>query len=290
MSRFEKIYKDVPQVQKEWLKNFREMHHYYHLNVGDINWKYIKCGMGKEVVVMLPGSVRSAEVWAKLISYLEPAYRIISPTYPAIENMEEGVEGIRGILDKEKARRIILIGSSFGGWLAQVFVRKYPGMVRKLILSNTSAPESVMPRPLLEYTRLTLPRYPEKILKLIYKRSYLKILSEVGEDEKQFWKALITELLFYYTTKKEIITMFSTIMDFAKNYHFSVDDLKRWRGKVLIIESSDDIHKNEAKDRLKNLYPRAKVKTLKDAGHTAGYTAPPEYVRAIKNFLSSELF
>ena len=87
MSRFEKIYKDVPLVQKEWLKNFREMHHYHHQNVGDINWKYIKCGRGKEVVVMLPGSVRSAEVWAKLISYLEPGYRIISPTYPAIESM-----------------------------------------------------------------------------------------------------------------------------------------------------------------------------------------------------------
>lgn len=285
MSRFEKIYKNVPLNQKEWLKNFREMHHYHHLNVGDINWKYIKCGMGKEVVVMLPGSVRSAEVWAKLISYLEPGYRIISPTYPAIETMEEGAEGIKGIMEKEKARRIILMGSSFGGWLAQVFVRKHPGMIKKLILSNTSTPDSVMSRSLLEYTRFTLPRYPEKILKFIYKKSYLKILSEVGEDEKQFWKALITELLFYYTTKKEIITMFSTIRDFAKNYRFSVDDLKRWRGKILIIESSDDIHKDDSRNRLRDLYPRAKIKTLKDAGHTAGYTAPPEYVRAVKKFL-----
>ena len=80
--------------------------------------------------------------------------------------------------------------------------------------------------------------------------------------------------------------MFSAISDFAKNYRFSISDLKRWRGKVLIIESSDDIHKDDSKDRLKELYPRATVKTLKDAGHTAGYTAPPEYVRAVKNFLS----
>ncbi len=80
--------------------------------------------------------------------------------------------------------------------------------------------------------------------------------------------------------------MFSTIRDFARNYRFSADDLKRWRGKVLIIESSDDIHKDDSRDRLKELYPRAVIKTLKDAGHTAGYTAPPEYVRAVKNFLS----
>jgi len=288
MSRFEKIYKKVPRIQKEWLKDFREKHHYHHQNVGDINWKYIKCGAGKEVVVMLPGSVRSAEVWVKLISYLEPAYRIISPTYPAIESMDEGAEGIKGILEKEKARRVILMGSSFGGWLAQVFVRKYPGMVKKLILSNTSAPESVMSRPLLEYTRFILPKYPEKILKLIYKRSYLKILSEVGEDEKQFWKALITELLFFYTTKKDIITMFSTISDFVKNYRFSTGDLNRWRGKVLIIESSDDIHKDDSRSILRDRYPRAAEKTKKDAGHTAGYTAPPEYVRAVKDFLSKD--
>ena len=288
MSRFEKIYKNVPLVQKEWLKKFRETHHYNHLNIGDINWKYIKCGTGKEVVMMLPGSVRSAEVWAKLISYLERGYRIISPTYPAIESMEEGVEGIRGILDEEKVRRIILIGSSFGGWLAQVFVRKYPGMIKKLILSNTSVPDSIMSRSFLEYTKFTLPMYPEKILKFIYRKSYLKILSEVGEDEKQFWKALITEILYYYTTKKEIITMFSTIRDFARNYHFNAGDLKRWRGKVLIIESSDDIHKDDSKSRLRDLYPQAAIKTLKDAGHTAGYTAPPGYVRVVKDFLAGE--
>ena len=288
MSRFEKIYKNVPGNQKEWLKNFREMHHYHHLNVGDINWKYIKCGMGKEVIVILPGSIRSAEVWAKLISYLETGYRIITPTYPAIETMGEGVEGIKGIIEKEKARRIILIGSSFGGWLAQVFVRKHPGMVKKLILSNTSGPDHIMSRSLLEYTRFTLPKYPEKILKLIYRRSYLKILSDAGEDEREFWKALMTEILFYYTTKKEIITMFSAIYDFARYYRFNPGDLKYWRGKVLIIESSDDIHKEDSRDGLRSLYPKAVIKTLKNTGHTAGYIAHPAYIRTVKKFLSEK--
>ena len=196
MSRFRKIYRWVPLAQRERLQSFRKAHPYIHHNIGELNWKYIKGGTGTKTVLLLPGSVRSAEVWAKLIPDLEKDYRIISPTYPAIRNIDEGVKGIYGILKAEKVDKVSIISSSLGGWLAQVFIRKYPQTVNKAVLSNTSGPGAVMSDRLLEYTKAALPKYPEKILKLFYRRSYLKILSGVEKKEKAFWKAFMTELLY----------------------------------------------------------------------------------------------
>ena len=221
MSRFRKIYKRVPPPQRERLAEFRSAHPYRHHNVGELNWKYIKGGTGSRVILLLPGSVRSAEVWAKLISYLEKDYRIISPTYPAIRSMEEGAEGIHGILKEEKAGNVSIIGSSFGGWLAQVFIRKYPAAAGKLILSNTSGPGSVMSDRLLKYTKFSLPKYPEKILKLLYRRSYLKILSGAKKEERAFWKAFMTELLYERTTREDILNQIEAIYNYVKNKRFT---------------------------------------------------------------------
>ena len=46
--------------------------------------------------------------------------------------------------------------------------------------------------------------------------------------------------------------------------------------------------KEEGREELKNLYPKAEVKTIIDAGHTPGYTAHPAYLRAVIKFLSGE--
>ena len=288
MSKFNKIYRNVPLSQRERLVEFRKAHPYRHLNVGELNWKYIMGGTGPQVVLLLPGSVRSAEVWAKLISHLEKDYRIISPTYPAIRSIDEGVKGIYGILIEEKADKVFIVGSSFGGWLAQAFIRKYPGAVSRLILSNTSGPGSVMSGKLLKYMKFSLPKYPEKILKLIYRRSYLKILSGVKKEEKAFWKAFMTELLYDQTNREDILNQFEAIQDYIKNYSFKESDLKNWKGRILIIESSDDIVDEEGREELKRLYPKADVKTLIDEGHTPGYTAPPAYKRAVTGFFSEK--
>ncbi|MBN2072614.1 MAG: alpha/beta hydrolase [Actinobacteria bacterium] len=286
MSRFEKIYKDVPQGQKNRLMNFRKNHNYYHLNVGDRNWKYLACGNGRQTVVLLPGTVRSAELWSRLISEIEEEYRIIAPTYPAFDSMREAAEGVAGILREEKVENIFLLGSSFGGWLAQVFVRKYPRGVEKLILSNTSGPESVMSKGRLVITGLSLPLFPEWVLKRVYKKNYLRILSDVGEEEKAYWRAFMTELLYLRTTREEIVNMYRALCDYAKNYRFSPGDLESWNGETLIIESANDIIKEDARKRLKELYPQARVKTFRSVGHNAGYIAPPVYVETVKEFFS----
>jgi len=172
---FDKIYKKVPEDQKKRFLKFRASHPYKNLKIGHLNWKYIASGKDKDAaIVLLPGGIRSAEAWEKLITILETDHRIISPTYPAIKSIEEGINGIFEVIRKEKEKEIYLIGQSFGGWLAQAFVRKYPDNVKKLILSNTSSSGSIVSERMLRLAIFLISKYPTKILRYGLKRNYLK--------------------------------------------------------------------------------------------------------------------
>lgn len=286
MKNFDRIYKKVPEDQRKRLLKFRENHPYKNLKVGSLNWKYISTGKAKDTVVLLPGGIRSAEAWEKLITILEKDYRIISPTYPAIKSIEEGIKGIFEIIRIEKAKEVYLLGQSFGGWFAQAFVRKYPSIIKKLILSNTSGTGLIISERMLKLANFLIPKYPLKILRYGLKRNYFKLF-KVTNREKEFWEAFMTELFYFKVTREEIINQYKASYDFIKNYKFSRDDLNKWTGKILIIESSDDVIKRDAREELKSLYPKAYVHTFHQAGHTPGYTNPSEYVKVLKKFLSN---
>lgn len=286
MQNFEKLYKKVPDEQKKRFFKFRENHPYKNLMLDSLNWKYISTGKAKNTVVLLPGGIRSAETWEKLITILENDYRIISPTYPAIKSIEEGIEGIFKIIKIEEAKEVYLLGQSFGGWLAQAFIRKYPDTVKKLILSNTSGSGSTISERILKLAIFLIPKYPLKILRYGLKRNYFKLF-KVTDRDKEFWEAFITELFYFKVTREEIINQYKASYDFMKNYKFSRGDLSNWPGKILIMESSDDVIKKKAREELKSLYPKAYVHTFNQAGHTPGYTEPTEYVKVLKKFLSN---
>lgn len=90
-----------------------------------------------------------------LIEALERDFRVIAPAYPA-------GAGIAGLADgfTEGVRQVDVPGSSFGGFLAQMFARRHPERVRRLVLANTGSPATT-PLPLLigllAVFRITMP-------------------------------------------------------------------------------------------------------------------------------------
>jgi len=139
---FDEIYKKVPKDQKERLRGF-VVHIHKYVMIAGVDWEYISCGRGAEALVLLPGGARFGETWFRLIMALENEYRIISPTYPPATKMAELVDGIAHILESEDIEQAHLLRTSFGGWLAQCFIRKCPEKVDRLILSNTSGPDAI---------------------------------------------------------------------------------------------------------------------------------------------------
>jgi pimeloyl-ACP methyl ester carboxylesterase len=282
---FDKIYKKVPRDQKERLREFRSTHRYKRFTVAATGWEYISCGYGKETLVLLPGGGRVGETWFLLIMALESEYRIISPTYPPLIRMAELVDGIARLMESEHIHQAHILGKSFGGWLAQCFIRKHPEKVDKLILSHTSGPYGFSTR----FARIGVilaSLYPLGLLRMTLKREMYKLITSVPDTEREFWKAYWEEVFSIHTTKEDGTSLVKRMVDFIKNYRFSTDDLVNWPGKILILESDDDqAFQAPAREALKALYPQARVHTFHKAGHLPGYTNPEEYIPIVRNFL-----
>ena len=278
---FTAIYKNVPPEQTEKLRKFRSSHPYRTCVVDNITWEYISCGKGRKTLLLLPGGIRFADAWFKLITALEDKYRIISPTYPALPTMAELTKGIFTILKSEHIDDVHVLGTSFGGWVAQCFVRHYPDAVKTLILSNTSRPDTFS-RTLIRISQVFTSIYPERLLQSTFKKRLLDLFS--GQD-REFWEAYLEEVSAN-TKRADIRAQQDCVYDLT-TYTFSENDLANWPGRILILESDDDpAFKEPDREALKAIYPQAHVHTFHNAGHTPGYTKPEEYMSVIENFLS----
>ncbi|MBU7001685.1 MAG: alpha/beta hydrolase [Theionarchaea archaeon] len=281
---FNDIYENVPSDQKDRLQTFRSTHPYVTLDREDVTWEYISCGKGEEPLVLLPGGIRFAETWFRLITILENEYSIISPTYPPLPTMADMTEGIFHILTSESSKKVHLLGTSFGGWVAQCFVRHYPDKVQSLILSHTSGPSGIS-KNLVRFGQVVTDLCPLQLIRNSFRQRLMNLLS-IPDSDHQFWKAFLTEMSLRMT-KDDIKAQQACTVDFVTNYAPSQDGSVMWPGRILIIESDDDpAFKNPVRENLKTLYPRAQVHTFHNSGHTPGYSNPQEYAKVIKDFLN----
>ena len=74
------------------------------------------------------------------IPTFEDRYRIIAPSYASVPTAVQLLDGLAGILDAEGVRAAHVLGPSYGGMVAQCFVRRHPERVKTLILANTLVP------------------------------------------------------------------------------------------------------------------------------------------------------
>lgn len=110
--------------------------------VNDININYIKYGNNKkDTVVLLHGWGQNIDMMKPVGNYLEDDYNILiidlpgfgestEPTYAW--SLDDYVEAVRKIIEKEKIKNPIVMGHSFGGKLAILYAAKYD--TKKLVL------------------------------------------------------------------------------------------------------------------------------------------------------------
>ncbi len=281
---YKRFYANVAKQEKEKLYQFRETHSYKTLDINGNEWSYLFSGKGDEIILLLTGGSRAGESFS-LFPELEKHYRVISPTYPIVDEIETLVIDIEEILKKEKLKTIILFGKSLGGMISQVFVRKYPNRVSKLIIANTMSPNPKYNRRS-KITTMFLKVLPRRVVRKLAENHLLQLWNEAQEEERDFWTAYYKELLYTYMPKEWIISQFKLSYDFSNNYQFSPDDLKKWDGKMLIIDSEfDEIFGSSLQRELEMLYPQATKHTIENAGHSPTLSKKKEYLSAVFDFL-----
>jgi pimeloyl-ACP methyl ester carboxylesterase len=288
-SAFDQIYSKVPTEQVARLTEFRHTHPYKQLIVGDTKWEYISCGQGEQTLLLLPGALSVGESTFPFITAFENEYRIIAPSYALSLSMTDLCAGVSQILETEDVHQAHVFGGSYGGLVAQYFVRQYPAKARSLILSHTFVLSPKLAKPLWIAGKL-IPLFPRRlfapVLKLRLNKLLLSKLRAANHPEAEFWRAYLNEAIASNLLQKVFIHQNKCLLGLAKQRQFAPDDLTGWPGKVLIFESDDD-PAIPARDRamLRSMYPKAQVRTFRDAGHASSILKREEVFSITRSFL-----
>jgi pimeloyl-ACP methyl ester carboxylesterase len=278
----------APELVAE-LRGFRTRFPYEHAQVGGRQWPYLDTASGESVVLLLSGAAGVALMSWRSIEHLARRNRVIAPDYPSVDTMAELVDGIALILDRQRVGRAHVVGGSYGGFVAQVFVRRHPDRTASLVLSHTLVPDRAGVARVATVTRW-MRWVPERALRALFRLRLGRLFPEAGPPELALSKALFTEVVNYRLTKAEILSLMRRVVDLGTNYRFTPGDLEAWPGRILLLMGSDDPATPEpARQALIALYPRAATCVFSGAGHLTAILKQEEYFSAMDQFLAGPL-
>jgi deazaflavin-dependent oxidoreductase (nitroreductase family) len=287
--RLKRTHRGLATPRWEELRHFRATHPPKRVTVSGVSWEYVAGGQGEEALLLLPGGAMVGESHFTRIPAFEDRYRVIAPSYASVFTAAELLDGLAGVLDAEGVSASHVLGPSYGGMVAQGFVRRHPQRVRSLILANTFVPPRSLSW-LSEVFLALLPLLPLRWLRALRERTLARAFSGVPsvppEDQAFWWEyqhGLISRL-----SKEEMRAMYSLGLDLVESYRFGPDDLVSWPGRVLILESDEDLLTPQQRAELRRCYPNATVHTFHGAGHTPWMSHKEEYLSAIDGFLDQE--
>jgi 3-oxoadipate enol-lactonase len=281
-------YRKVPPELVKQFKDFRQAHALKPLVQNGVSWEYIVTGepSGKPLL-LLPGALSSAESAWRTITLLERGqFHLICPNYPAeIGSMSGLADGIAGILDQEQSQEAYVVGGSYGGMLAQVFVHRHPSRVSRLVLSHTYPPESRRVKsvePGMNLFRI-LPMF---MVKKMLRDRMIGILPPKPSAELLLVAAQVRETVDVQLTRQAALNTFLRMIEFDQQ-NFSPSDLAGWQGKTLIMLAEDDPTTPEPlRRKLIELYPGARLHTFKGSGHASSILETEEYIQVMTDFFA----
>jgi pimeloyl-ACP methyl ester carboxylesterase len=278
------LYAQVPADRLEQLQAFRRSFPYKDLTHGGVTWSYLTGGEGDSPLLLLSGALTIPDISWISITNCAARRRVIVPAYPPLKTMDGLADGIAAILQREGVEQVDVMGGSYGGFVAQVFVRRYPQLTRSLVLAQTQAPYAEVAARMRRFARL-LRWMPMGLVRQMMRRMFRSMMPE-RSDETACLLAIFDELIRYTLGKQDVIGILERMADFSAR-PFTPQDLSAWPGKVLLVFGSDDpATPPEVRQRLESLYPGCQVHLFEGAGHSASVTRQDEYLAVIDGFLA----
>jgi proline iminopeptidase len=202
------------------------------------------------------------------------------------------IERIRHILGDEK---LIIIGHSFGGFLASLYAAEFPEQVEALILI---APADVLVMPqkdgeLFDAVRDRLPADMQEEYAaflddyLDFKNLFSKSeddLVALNQDFGKFYTAVTDSPSIPEQGKPGGWMPFAVFMSMGRRHDYR-DALKDVRTPVLVIHGTDDIQTEDASRAYVDAFPDAQFQVIQNAGHFPFLEQPEEFAVVVDQFL-----
>ena len=285
--KISRLYAGVPEEPLSRLRAFREHFPYQSVSLSGIEWNYIDSGSGEPPLFILAGGTSIAEVSFFSVEHFAEQYRVISPDYPPIEELDVLFSGFMELLDYLGVEQFYTMGGSYGGWMVQSLVRQFPGRISKVAITAVGPPDinnSQEIARLMSWFRIT----PTFMLRSMLNKSFARLERDRSSnpDMALLW-ALVSEVINYRLGRADMLAMMQRLVNQTDNYTLSPEDLEDWPGRMLLVFGAEDpatpLEKREA---MQQLYPHAEVKVFEGGEHGIAITHQDEYFSVIDRFLA----
>jgi maspardin len=261
------------------LETFRRRHRPLIIRAGGQRWGVIetKAKAGAPVLVMLPGTLGTAEIFWNQIAALKGRARIVSVTYPAVDDIFKLADGLAVVFDRLGIAKASIIGSSLGGYLGQWFAARHPERVETLFIGNSlTDPDKVNPAKMPPAALRSAPA-------AMHQAIVLGSIESWPEPEPVFRR--LKEIL-RHSGRKLIPGETLKARVLATVTGKKVPRLALPQARTVIIECADDpLIPRAAQKAMRRQYPRATLYRLPRGGHYPYITRPADYTRILAKHL-----
>ena len=263
------------------------------LNVGGVEWEYETAGRGRETLLLFHEAVGGAETMRALAEGFADEFRTIALTVADVETLDEVCDAASAILDREHVARAHVFGGSFGGLIAQAFLKRRAAQVETVTLLGTAAPDRKRIARTARMSRL-MRLIPFPLTRALMKAEMSRHLGGPAQDGATAERVAESRrrLEDYFDrrmTKRTLLSRIALSLDFNRNETYAPEDQAAWTGRVLIIESDDDPTLPEAERRaLRATYARALVCAFTGAGQMVTLLQPEALTQVVKAFIKDD--
>ena len=262
------------------LETFRRRHRVRSLRAANLTWRVIEtrdAGKTAPVLVMLPGTLGTAEIFWNQIMALKRRVRIVSITYPEIGDIKRLADGVVALLDRLGIEKASFVGSSLGGFLGQWIAARHPERVERLIIGNSLIdPRKTNPSRL---KPALLRRLPGKVHRRIVVGSV-----ETWPEPEPVFTELKTILRHSGTRLLSARAIKARVLAVAASK--PVPTIKLPASRIVIIDSADDpLIPAATRAAMRKKYPGAKNHRFKIGGHYPYITRPKQYTDVLKRYV-----
>lgn len=249
-------------------------------------FRYIDTEKGDKVILLIHGYLESLEAWDPLLSKLKKEYRVIAFDVPghgisevkgSVHTMPYLAETAAALLNKIGVPKVIVVGHSMGGYIAQALKRLRPDLVEKMVLLH-STPDADTPA-----KRANREREIE-----IIRTGRKELLSTINpgkgfaKDNRKKFNDYIDELgqQVMITDDDGIMALLNGMME-REDGNDLID-----KDTMMVFGCEDEYMPKEYCESLAAKHPEAKVLWLEHSGHNGHLEEQAKFIEALGNFIN----
>ena len=264
----------------------------FHTKLGDIHYRIGRSSGDRPWLAFLPGLTADHHLFDKQIEYFEGRYNCFVWDAPAHGGsrpfklefyMDELTAYLHDIFQREGIDRPFLVGQSMGGYIAQAYIKRFPGTVQGFV-SIDSAPLS---RRYFSGWELALLKHAYWMYRCIPWGLLVK-LGSTGTAQSEYGRGLMERTMREYTPKEycKLADHGYRLLSLAAQAH---GDWEPNCPVLLLCGEKDGAGSSKRYNRRWTKRTGFPLVWLKGAGHNSNTDVPGEVNRLIETFMKENM-